>query len=244
MARRFPVSDGLWLAALVAGIGLPILYFLDPPLPFGAGWTRLVGWGGLIGIGCGLAIFRMRRTSFTDRSAWRKGVALAACAATGLFAGASGAAWLDQRHVVRAYPVELPIVTIVQPGPRPDRNRTRIATLAPYSPTHEDHVLTTFVRSRAIQPGDCLVGRMEHGWLGSAWVRAFTTRPCAEKRGPAGTHVLTMDADFASWRWHSPHDYKRLGPQEASDAALPADRSCRMAQGGWLYRCTKRAAGR
>lgn len=229
----------------MACIGLPILYFFDPPLPFGSGQTRLMGWGGLIGTGCGIAIFLIRRPSFRKRSAWKRGAVLAACAGMGLFAGASAAAWLDQQRVVKSYSVELPIVKVLQAGPQPRRDRIRIATIAPLSPTHEDHVPATFVRGagRLVQAGDCLVGRMEHGWLGGAWVRSFAARPCSGQRGPAGTHVMTMDTGFASWRWHRPSHYKRVSPQEASDEALPVDRSCRMAQGGWLYRCTQRTAG-
>lgn len=212
--RQALVRFGIWLAFLIAAVCLPLLYFFNAPAPIGSGLMPVLGWGAVIGIGTSVAIFLSHRPIFQKETRGGKIKIFLICVWGGTFGGASGAALLDQNHVVNSYAVELPIVKIRQRGSSRRREDVHIETIEPLVPTLPVNIMASSIRSPIIREGDCLIGRVEQGFLGGMWVRAFDAQPCSNMRGRSVTHVLTTDGQFSSWRWHRPHNPGRTNQGE------------------------------
>lgn len=231
---------GLWLAFLVLGLSLPLTYLLQAPAPIGSGLLRVFGWGGLIGATVGALIRILCSPLFQARTWWSRGKVTAGCIFLGALGGAGSGAWLDQLRVVHRQEVELPIVKVEKLPARRRTSGIQIATLSPLDPTGPDHIAAENIKGRYVGEGDCLTGVVERGWLGGMWVRQFKARPCSKERGTPGSHVIVSASRFSSWRWHQPRNLQSKRQGRAWDDALPADLSCRVRPGTWLYRCSPR----
>lgn len=231
---------GLWLAFLVVGLSLPLTYLLQAPVPIGSGLLQVFGWGGLIGAAVGALIRTLCSPLFQARTWWSRGKVTAGCILLGALGGAGSGAWLDQLRVVHRQEVELPIVKLEKLPARRRTSGIQIATLSPLDPTGPDHIAAANIKGRYVREGYCLTGVVERGWLGGLWVRHFEARPCSKVRGSPGSHVIVAASDFSSWRWHQPRDFRPEREGQAWDDALPADLSCRVRPGAWLYRCSPR----
>lgn len=236
---HFLLRTGIWLVFLITALVLPLAYLYRAPTPVGTGLLRVFGWGALVGVGLGAVVYVLYRPLTEHRTQGGKLKALFGSVAMGVFGGAGGAALLDQSRIVDVRAVELPIVKIEQ---LPDRRRDafQVATLAPMNPTHEDRLSATEVNGKWVREGYCLVGVVEQGWLGGAWVRRYTARPCSNRRGASSSHVITADADFGLWQWYTPRAYRLASQGRALDEGLPPNLTCRTRQGSWLYRCVGR----
>lgn len=240
--KQFIVRTGFWLAFLVTTLTSSFIYLSEPPTPVGTGLLRVFGWGALAGIVLGALVYVLHRPLHGQRTPGGKLKALFGVAAMGVFGGAAGAALLDQSRIVDAQAVELPIVRIERLPARRRATALQIATLAPLDPTYEDHLAASKVSGKWVKEGACLVGVVEHGWLGATWVRRYTARPCARIRGASSSSIITGEADFRSWRWYTPGINKPDGEGRRIDTGLPFNLTCRTRQGSWLYRCTSKPA--
>ena len=199
---QFILRAGVWLAFLVAALGLPLIYLSDAPTPIGTGLLGVFGWGALVGVSLSVAVYVLYRPLSDHRNLAGKLKALAGVISMGIFGGAAGAALLDQSRTIDTRAVELPIVKIEELPARRRAAALQIATLAPLDPTYEAHLPASDVGGKWVRQGNCLVGVLERGWLGGAWVRRYTAQPCSKGRGvSASSHVLIVNAVFASWRW-------------------------------------------
>lgn len=239
---QFLSRTGIWLVFLIAGLGLPFLYFRNSPIPFGMAQLRVAGWGAVIGIGSSLAMLMLYWPILGQRNLGGRIAVILSTLSLGIFGGASGAALLNEGHVVHSFVVELPIVKIKQLSSRRGGDAIQIATLAPVVPTYQVDIPASSIRGKKAREGDCLTGIIEQGRLGGLWAQSFTAHPCSPERGLPASHVMTIDEGFALWRWHGPRNYKRTGQQQATDSAIPVDFACLTRAGSWLYRCTKRAS--
>lgn len=138
--------------------------------------------------------------------------------------------------------VELPIVKLEKLPARRRTSGIQIATLSPLDPSGPDHIAAENIKGRYVREGDCLAGVVERGWLGGLWVRHFEARPCSKERGTPGSHVIVPASGFSSWRWHQPRDFRPKPQGQAWDDALPADVTCRIRPGAWLYRCSPKTS--
>ncbi|MCE7797778.1 hypothetical protein LWE61_14600 [Sphingobium sufflavum] len=238
---QFLSRTGIWLVFLIAGLSLPFLYLRNPPIPFGMAQLRVAGWGAVIGIGSSLAVMLLYWPILGQRKSGERIAGILSALSLGIFGGASGAALLNEGHVVNAFAVELPIVKIKQLRSSRRGDAVQIATLAPVLPTYQVNIPASLIRGKEVREGDCLTGIVQQGRLGGLWAQSFTAHPCSQKRGLPASHVMTIDQGFALWRWHAPRNDKRTGQQQVTDSAIPVDFACLTREGSWLYRCTNRA---
>lgn len=227
---------------LVFGLSLPLTYLLQAPAPIGGGLLRVFGWGGLIGAVVGALIRVFCSSLFQARTWWSRGKVTAGCIFLGTLRGAGSDAWLDQWRVVHRQEVELPIVKLEKLPARRRTSGIQVATLSPLDPSGPDHIAAENIKGRYVREGDCLAGVVERGWLGGLWVRHFEARPCSKERGTPGSHVIVPARGFSSWRWHQPRDFRPKPQGQAWDDALPADVTCRIRPGAWLYRCSPKTS--
>ncbi len=231
---------GGWLAFLVVSLGAATTYLLQAPIPIGPGMTKVFGFGALAGLTLGAATPFLCAPLFSERTKLGRLKVAFGCIVTGAFGGAGVAAWTNQLRVVKTHAVELPIVEIQQLPSRRRASSIQIATLLPLDPTGQDHVSAEYIDGPQIRAGDCLKGIIEHGWLGGAWVRRYSAKPCSMSRGNPGPNVIVPDGNFSSWRWHNPRNYRLKRRGQAWDDAMPVNLTCRLRPQSWIYRCSSR----
>ena len=234
------LRTGGWLAFLVVSLGAASTYLLQAPIPVGSGMAHIFGFGALAGLVLGAAIPVFCAPLFSERTAFGRLKVALGCIVMGVFGGAGAAAWTNQLRVTETQRVELPIVELQQLPSRQRASSIQIATLLPLNPTGQDHISPRYLDGSHVREGDCLVGTVEHGWLGGAWVRRYSAKPCSKGRGTPGPSVIVSNGDFSSWRWHQPRNYRLERQGQAWDDAMPTNLTCRLRPQSWLYQCSSR----
>ncbi len=227
------------MLTLMASLILPLVYLPQAPSPVGTGLLRVFGWGALVGVGLGALVCTAHRPLADAGTRGGKLAALIGVVSMGVCGGAAGGALLDQSRVIATTKFELPIVKVERLSGR-RRYSLQIATLSPLDPTGPDHVAATAIDGDRVREGECLIGIVERGLLGGAWVKRYRAGTCSIARGSAGSHVIVTGDDFSSWRWHRPRSIRLERATRAWDEGLPAGLTCRVRSGAWLYRCSPR----
>ena len=233
---RGAILPFLWLGYLVVGLALPLTYFLQAPSPAGPGLLHLFGWGALAGLAVGGFVCRLVWPLHEPTGLLAKLKLVLGISSLGLLGGATGAAWLDQSHVVEEQLVQLPVVALVQMPARRHSSGIEVETLDPADPTRAETIAVEKIDGDP-QEGSCLGGVVRRGWLGGRWFRRFAAIPCSPARGQ-GSAVLVFGPDLANWRWHAPGPSRRLGWRAVEDDALAPGVSCRTRPGEWLFLCS------
>lgn len=235
---QFVRRAGVWAAFLIGSLFLALIYLWDPPVPIGFGLARLFGWGGAMGVGIGFATLVYSRQLLLEGTRRGKVLTIIGAAVAGFFGGAGGAALLDASQVVNRYVAEVPVVDIRGDLGRQSARSISIVILEPTNPTWVGFVDVESIRGPIVNEGDCLVAIVEKGWLGGAWTDYFEPQPCSPERGSSASHVIVMNDDFATWRWHNPRTHRTTEADRVVDDALPENLICRVNRSqSWLYSC-------